>query len=155
MHIPCAQIRNRGWFASSCLPRVFIRQNGRKMLQFWNSFVRDITSFSRKQWVVWAPWILLRGLKFKSVRLLQRCKHPDNNRIPARRDRIHCYQNYCNALLVLAFSSFRKGIFVSTDTVPHVAQKLNIINGVRSGHLNGHAVFLFKISLTLQKKCIT
>jgi hypothetical protein len=28
-------------------------------------------------------------------------------------------------------------IFISADAVPHVAQKLNIINGVRSGHLNG------------------
>jgi hypothetical protein len=29
------------------------------------------------------------------------------------------------------------GIFVSIYAVPHVAQKSNIINGVRSGHLNG------------------
>jgi len=71
------------------------------------------------------------------VRLLQRCKHPDTNPIPARRDRIHCNRNYCTALLVSAFSSSRKGIFVSTDAVPHLALKLNIINGVRSGHLNG------------------
>lgn len=72
--------------------------------------------------------------------LLQRCKHPDTNPIPARRDRIHYYGNYCTALLVLAFSSSRKGIFVSTYAVPHVAQKLNIMDRVRSGHLNGQEV---------------
>jgi len=41
----------------------------------------------------------------QSVRLLQRCKHPDIKPILAKRDRIHCYRNYCTAFLVSAFSS--------------------------------------------------
>jgi hypothetical protein len=39
--------------------------------------------------------------------------------------------------MVLAFSSSRKGIFVSADGVTDVSQKLKIINAVTSGHLNG------------------
>jgi len=115
---------------------VFVNQNGRKMLQFWNFFVWDITSFSRTQWVVLSPWILLRGLKLKVCTFCSAV----NKQIPIQfpPDVIVFSVTGITALTCWYWLKlFQEGNFRFNRRSSSSSQKLNIINGVKSGHLNG------------------